>query len=201
MYHFKDSGFGNVWLQDGYKTGTDKFGSYLSIDDIPGLYGAIAIALAHGGGSLGPAELRLMRQQLGMTQKQLGEGIGRTEQTILLWERCISKENARSPSVPNDSARLIKLMLLEKLCKEMTLSAAFSHLEQATQYRIVMTRKNSKWDSAINGIDPVAVHLKSQNWYTQEDPYVSFESGHEVTEISRAHEITVSSIGGPQWTH
>lgn len=200
MYHFKDSGIENVWLQNGYRTGTDKFGPYLSIDDIPGLYRAIAIALAHGGGSLTCAQLRLMRQQLYMTQKQLAEKIGRTEQTILLWERCVSKENLRTPIVPKDSARLIKLMLLEQLCEGMTLSAAFCHLEQAVQNRIVMTRKNGQWDAAINGLHPVAVHLVSQNWGTREEPHMAFESGGEVTEVSIVHEIAVSSAGVPQWT-
>jgi len=201
MYHFKDSGFEHVWLQNGYKTGTDKFGSYLSVDDILGLYRAIAIALAHGGGSLSPAELRLMRQQLHMTQKQLAEKIGRTEQTILLWERCASKENVRAPVIPKDSARLIKLMVLQQLCEGITLSSAFCHLEQTAQDRIVMTRRNGHWDSAINGTHPVAVHLMSQNWNTQEESHTPFDRGHEVTEISRAQEIAITSTGVPQWTH
>lgn len=200
MHHFKDSGLENVWLQDGYRTGTDKFGSYVSIDDIPGLYRAIAIALAHGGGFLCAGGMRLLRQQLDMTQKELAEKIGRSEQTILLWERSAASEKTRIVAIPEDAARLVKLMVLEKLCEGITLSSAFHYVNQLRQDRIVMRRSNGRWDSAINGVVPVAVHL-CQEWGEVEEASDISDSGNKVNSIIGAREIAVSDLGGPQWTH
>jgi DNA-binding XRE family transcriptional regulator len=87
MFHLEDSGLPNVWLTSGYRTGEDEFGPYFSIDDIPGLYRTLLPVLAHGFGVMTAGQLRLIRRTLKLTQVELGALLGRTEQSVLLWER------------------------------------------------------------------------------------------------------------------
>ncbi len=200
MYNLKNSGLPNVWLQDGYKTGTDKFGPYYSIEDIPGLYRAIAVVLAHGCGDLTARELRIIRQQLGLTQKQLADKLGRTEQTVLLWER--DRTNKRA-AIPTDAAQLIKFMVLEHLRPDMTVAAAFRHIGQPRPEHLVMTRSNSQWDSAINNItSSTVIHSNILKGWKRPDTEVHhFDHGLTVTEFSQASVVRLMEQEVPQWTH
>lgn len=148
MFHMKNSGLPNVWLEDGYETGEDKFGPYYSIIDIPGLYKAISMEVARGRGSLSASELRLLRRQLELTQKDLGLRIGRTEQTVLLWEK--EECEARSTKIPDNTARLIKLMLLQHLFPHMNIDDAFCHIETERPEKIILTRRDGRWESVLN---------------------------------------------------
>ena len=168
MFHMTNSGLNNVWLKNGYKTGEDKFGPYYSINDIPGLYGAITVALAHGGGDLSAAELRVIRRQLGMTQAELGNELGCKDQTVLLWER--------RGVIPEAEAKQIKFMILRQFCPEMKIEAAFRHIEQPRPQRLVMSRENGCWDSVINNM-----HM-----YTAEQP--AWSTGLD-TELSNLDEF------------
>lgn len=141
MFHMTNAGVDNVWLADGYQTGEDKFGPYYSIEDVPGVYRAIAMALVHGGPTLSNRELRLLRRQLELTQAQLGERIGRTEQTVLLWER--------SGKIPADAARQVKLMALERLAPNITLTEAFRTIDQPRPAKIVLSRRTGEWGMFI----------------------------------------------------
>lgn len=156
MFHMTNSGLPNVWLQSGYKTGTDRFGPFYSIDDLPGLYRAIALALAHGGGQLSADELRVIRRQLALTQAQLGAALGRTEQTVLLWER--------SGKIPADAAQHIKLMVLRHFSPKMTIGDAFQHLEQPKPARIVMARRDNQWECALSCLDPAQEATYDSEW-------------------------------------
>lgn len=200
MYHLTNNGLPNVWLQDGYKTGTDKFGPYYSINDIPGLYQAIAIALAHGGGELTSCELRVVRRQLGLTQKQLADKLGRTEQTVLLWERDRANKCA---AIPTDSAQLIKFMVLDHLRPDMTVPAAFRHIDQPRPERLVMTRSNGQWDSAINNIAlSTVIHGKVlEGWKRPDTEVLHFDLGLTVTEFSQAIEARLLEQEVSRWTH
>lgn len=137
MLHLTDSGLPNLYLENGYKIGEDKYGSYYSVEDIDGLYRVTAIALASGGGAMTAAELRLLRRRLGITQAELGSVLGRTEQTVLLWER--------HGRVPDDAAKLIKFMMLNHLEPTMPLRDAFRRLEKRLPEKIVMVRVGNEW--------------------------------------------------------
>lgn len=165
MFHMTNCGLPNVWLQSGFKTGTDKFGSFYSIDDLPGLYRAIALALAHGSGLLSADELRVIRRQLGLTQAQLGAALGRTEQTVLLWER--------SGKIPADSAQTIKLMVLRKFSPRMIIDEAFRHLEQRKPERIVLTRRDNQWECTLACVDPILLATRMVEWNEEDTSYVS----------------------------
>lgn len=149
MFHLTDSGLPNLYLESGFKTGEDKYGSYYSVEDVEGLYRAIAIALTSGGGTMTALELRLLRKQLGISQATLGKTLGRTEQTLLLWER--------DRPIPQDAAKHIKLMVLSHLEPRMTLREAFQRLEKKRPANIVMTRVGNEWMTKQEAADRQAI--------------------------------------------
>ncbi len=156
MFHMTNSGLPNVWLQSGYRTGEDKFGPYYSIEDLPGLYRAIALSLAHGGGDLSADELRVIRRQLKLTQAQLAAKLGRTDQAVLLWER--------RGKIPADAAQQIKLLVLRRFSPRMAIEDAFRHLEQPKPARIVLVRRDGQWECALATNDPVLVAKRTTSW-------------------------------------
>ena len=196
MFHMTNCGLPNVWLQSGFKTGTDKFGSFYSIDDLPGLYRAIALALAHGSGLLSADELRVIRRQLGLTQAQLGAALGRTEQTVLLWER--------SGKIPADSAQNIKLMVLRKFSPHMIIEEAFRHLEQRKPERIVLTRRDNQWECTLTCVDPILLATRMVEWNEEDTSYVSVAENVPSHFRSPAYPVAAGlSIEGkeePLWT-
>jgi len=147
MFHYPGCELPNVWLESGFQVGEDKFGPYYSVEDIPGLFRAIAFALAHGGGELSAKELRLLRRQLDLTQRDLADKLGRTEQTVLLWER----DGGRAIHIPADAARLIKIMVLHHFVPRWSIDTVLHHIDQPRPNRIILSRQNGHWESTING--------------------------------------------------
>lgn len=86
-YHYKECGLPNVLLKNGFEIKKTPYGKGVSIHDVKGLHSAIALFLVEKHGPLTASELRFLRLELDMSQKRLGELLGREEQTVSLWER------------------------------------------------------------------------------------------------------------------
>jgi DNA-binding transcriptional regulator YiaG len=108
MYHYTESGLQNVWLKNGYVIHKTPYGGGASIQDVPGLHRAICSVLTKLPKLTG-AEFRFLRKELEMSQKALATLLGTSEQNVSLWER--------RGRVPRTTDRLIKLIYLEKVQK------------------------------------------------------------------------------------
>lgn len=86
-YHYVQCGLNNVWLRNGFELQDTPYGRAVSIQNVEGLNEAIAKALADKPDQLSGDELRFLRHQLGMSQKRLGEVVGKEDQTIAKWEK------------------------------------------------------------------------------------------------------------------
>jgi DNA-binding transcriptional regulator YiaG len=86
-YHYRGCGLDNVWLSDGYRLVADVYGAGVEIEDLPGLHRAIALVLASKLAPLTGAELRFLRIEMDLSQKRMGELLGRQAQTVALWEK------------------------------------------------------------------------------------------------------------------
>jgi DNA-binding XRE family transcriptional regulator len=81
MYHYTESG-----LQNGYKEIDTPYGKAISIDNMDGLHQVIAQGLLEQP-FLSGREFRFLRVELGMTQREIGEFIGVTAQSVALYEK------------------------------------------------------------------------------------------------------------------
>lgn len=86
-YHYTGCGLPNVWLVNGFTERDTSYGKTFAIQDVEGLHFAIADELVARKPHFSGAELKFIRLQLELTQKSLGELIGKKDQTVSLWER------------------------------------------------------------------------------------------------------------------
>jgi DNA-binding transcriptional regulator YiaG len=104
MYHYKESGLDNVYLENGYRTHKTPYGAGVSILDTEGLHKVIGQGLISIQKPLNGAELRFLRLEMDATQKDLAAMLGTTEQSLRLWEK------NRSKSLPGSADRLLRTL-------------------------------------------------------------------------------------------
>jgi DNA-binding transcriptional regulator YiaG len=86
-YHYTDSGLDNVWLENGYTLHETAYGEGISIQDTGGLHKAIGEWLIATPKPLNGAELRFIRMEMELTQRDLGGILGSDEQAVRRWEK------------------------------------------------------------------------------------------------------------------
>ena len=89
-YHYLQCGLDNVWLENGFEIMENEYGSFVRIDRADELDRTIAAYLTEKTTPLTGQEFRFLRQQLDMSQKRIGELMGKEAQTVAIWEK--SKE-------------------------------------------------------------------------------------------------------------
>lgn len=103
-YHYTDSGLDNIWLENGYTVHETAYGKGISIQDTNGLHEAIGKWLIEIPKPLNGAELRFIRLEMELTQRDLGGILGVDEQAVRRWE----KARAKTMSGPAD--RLLRVL-------------------------------------------------------------------------------------------
>jgi DNA-binding transcriptional regulator YiaG len=104
MYHYRESGLDNIYLENGYRQRQTAYGEGISIIDTEGLHKAIAQDLIHAQQPLNGAELRFLRLEMETTQKDLAAMLGAMEQTLRLWEKKGKK------ALPGTADRLLRAL-------------------------------------------------------------------------------------------
>ena len=106
MHHYTECGLQKVWLLNGFKIHKTPHGAGLAINDVVGLHRAIGRTIAQRPRLTG-AELRFLRKEMELSQRGLAALLGVSEQIVSLWER--------KGKIPRGTARLVKLIYLERL--------------------------------------------------------------------------------------
>lgn len=96
-YHYTDCGLDNIYLENGYTNHETEYGTGVSIQDTAELHKAIARWLVRMPTPLNGAELRFLRLEMELTQKDLAAIMGEQEQTIRRWEKGRDRPLAGSP--------------------------------------------------------------------------------------------------------
>jgi DNA-binding transcriptional regulator YiaG len=91
MYHYTDSGLDNIHLVNGFHEKDTPYGRAVSIEDLNGLHKTIGQWLVNVAKPLNGAEFRFLRHELDLSQKKLGQMMGKSEQAIGRWERSGAK--------------------------------------------------------------------------------------------------------------
>ena len=72
MYHYEECGLSNVWLVDGFEIETDEeYGELVSIASVNELHKTIGLYLINEKPELNGEEIRLLRKELNLSQKNL----------------------------------------------------------------------------------------------------------------------------------
>ena len=86
-YHYVQCGLDNVWLGNGFEIVETPYGRSVKIEQAERLDAAIAEWLTRQPAPLTGKELRFLRLQLDLSQKRMGELLGKEAQTVALWEK------------------------------------------------------------------------------------------------------------------
>lgn len=107
-YHYTESGLDFIYLFKGYEFVDGPRGKSLKIHNIDGLHEAIGRFLVRERGTLSGAEVRFLRNELLLSQKNLATVLGATEQTVRRWE------NGKVP-IPATSDAALRGLYMEHL--------------------------------------------------------------------------------------
>lgn len=106
-HHYTDSGLDNIYLENGYTVHKTPYGEGVSIQDSDQLHTAIGRWLVDLPKPLNGAELRFLRVEMGMTQRDLAGALGQGEQSIRRWEK------ARTKPFDGSADRLLRVLYME----------------------------------------------------------------------------------------
>lgn len=105
---YRACGLDNVYLRSGYTIKERHGERYMSVKNADELHEAIAFHLASRKKALRGQEIRFLRKYLGLTQAQLGEKFGVTDQTVARYE----KEDS---AFEGPADMLLRLLVLAKV--------------------------------------------------------------------------------------
>jgi len=87
MHHYKTCGLDNVFLNNGYDEIDTSEGKAISIHNIDDLHEVIADYIIKLTRPLTGNEFRFLRIELDMSQKTIGQFMGKKDQSIAKWEK------------------------------------------------------------------------------------------------------------------
>lgn len=85
--HYKACGLDDVYLLNGFHREIIDGEEFLTIEDLDGLWKAIAFHLVTKHKVLAPKELRFLREQMDLTQAELAVKLRVSDQTVARWEK------------------------------------------------------------------------------------------------------------------
>jgi putative transcriptional regulator len=133
MYHYKESGLDNIFLENGYRVHKTPYGEGVSIQDTAGLHKAIGRWLISLPKPLNGAELRFLRLEMEATQRDLAAVIGTSEQSLRLWEKHRKKALPNTVGVPGSADRLLRAIYSEYVGGDGTVRRMLDRLAQLNQ--------------------------------------------------------------------
>jgi DNA-binding transcriptional regulator YiaG len=149
MHHYTTCGLDNVWLANGYRTHDTPYGSGVSIADADGLHKLLAVEVAKKNGPLTRKEFRFLRTMLCLSQKNLAEMVGVTEQAVSLWERY--------GKVPKIQDAVLRTLILDAFDGHGTMKQAIDRLnivERLVNQKIVAKARQHVWTAKIQVMSP-----------------------------------------------
>lgn len=106
-YQYKESGLDNIWLENGYTIHETPYGEGVSIENTEGLHQAIGEWIIQLPKPLTGAELRFLRLEMELTQRDLSGILGVDEQTVRRYEK------GRTKAVSGPADRLLRALYNE----------------------------------------------------------------------------------------
>lgn len=148
MYRYLGAGLDNVYLKNGYRVREYGGEKVYSVENADGLHLAIAATLIQKPQPLTGREFRFLRIEMDLSQKQLGELLDVSEQTVATWEKSKVKKG-----IPGPAERLMRLYARERLLNRRgkigTLLEELAHLDNKLAAMLCFVENNSHWEAEV----------------------------------------------------
>ncbi len=131
MYRYTASGLDDIYLVNGFTTTDGPRGPVTHIHNIDGLHRAIGEDLVRQRHSLTGREMRFLRHELGLSQSNLADLLGVSEQSVARREKT-KKRTAR----PSPQERLIRFLYEEHIGGNEKLAVFLKDLAELDEVRI-----------------------------------------------------------------
>ncbi|MDH5731055.1 MAG: transcriptional regulator [Gammaproteobacteria bacterium] len=121
MYHYTECGLINIYLKNGVEIIETPYGSASHIENIEELHKVIGADIVCNKPTLNPSEFRFLRKELNMTQKTIGDIVGKEAQTVAKWEK-------GDVPVPKSVCVIIRKLYLEYIGDNKPLQELVEHI-------------------------------------------------------------------------
>jgi DNA-binding transcriptional regulator YiaG len=146
--HYRECGLDNIFLLNGFHHEVVDGEEYVTVEDMDGLWKAIGLHLVARRKTFSPQEIRFLRNQMDMTQAELGSILRVTDQTVARWE----KGEVGIPG-PADFALRTAFLLSpvaqpegKKIVEELLpLIRRLAETDEVTPASVVFSHKAKKW--------------------------------------------------------
>ena len=121
VYHYRDCGLENVFLEGGFEFVDSPYGQGITIDDLDGLHSCIADCLIKKPTPLNGKEFRFLRTELDLSQTAMSDLCGRKERRLRDWEKTNEK-------VPDPANTIIRIVYKERYDPTATFEGLFKDI-------------------------------------------------------------------------
>jgi DNA-binding transcriptional regulator YiaG len=144
-YHYTECGLDDVYLISGYEVENTAYGDGVSIKHLDELHKAIGYSLVTEKKVLSGKELRFLRKEMDLTQTELGQLVGLSDQQVARWE----KDRYEIPSAADYLLRFFYLEHIKKTLDLRELIRALTEMDsQTSDDRFVFKPTRDGWKQA-----------------------------------------------------
>jgi len=108
MYHYKECGLNNIYLENGYHIELEDQEEFTSVENVYGLHKVIGKHVINKQSSLKGEDIRFLRIELNMSQSALSDLLDTTSQTVARWEK-------EETAIPRATDILLRVLYLESI--------------------------------------------------------------------------------------
>ena len=139
--HYNWGGLDDVYLMSGYERCSTEDGDDIIIQDMDGLHRAIAEHLVLTKKSLNGKEVRFLRGQMDLSQRDLGALMRTTDQSVARWE----KGEVRIPGPAEMLLRALYMASVSGKIDVRELAEAVTDADEVLTRRQVFAESDGKW--------------------------------------------------------
>lgn len=144
-YQYRECGLDNIWLVNGYQIHDTAYGQGVSFVRADALDAAIAKALTEKPAPLTGREFRFLRIMLDLSQKTVGELMGKEAQTVALWE----KADTLKPDVDFLFRHIYRQTAIDRNDNYRELVERLNHMDRCeNDTRMMFKATEAGWDKA-----------------------------------------------------
>jgi len=143
-YHYTECGLDNIYLVNGYEVMEFEGESIYAVHDTEGLHRAIGEDILNKTTLLSGKEIRFLRKEIELSQKDIANILGKTDQTVANWEKSVSIQ-AQSDDI------IIRMRYASSigLTKELADYLERLALDEMNRLEIEFSEEKGHWEPAI----------------------------------------------------
>ncbi len=139
-YHYESSGLPDIWLRNGFEVLETAYGEAVSIHNVEGLHKAIGSRIVRNAPVLSNDEIRFLRKELDLSQKDLADLLSVSESSLRNWE---NKDRA---DMPGPADRMLRVLYLEYICGNTQISHFLERISQINRDMYIVSMEFQETD-------------------------------------------------------